>query len=110
MLELATAGSVARDGFRYFIVIEGVSLMVVSLHATVYAYRHGWPRRIKAGLTFRWLGRLLMVAFMTFFTISRLHEPLNWYSPVIFGCFTFLNVGMWLTKDLVYRAEDKAVP
>lgn len=102
----------AADSLRYLTIGEGIALMVISGFSVIDAFVYAWPRRLRLGITLRWLGRFGLIAFGSYFTWQRLHHGLNWYTPWTCGTFTILLAGTWLTRDYEYlwklkhRADD----
>lgn len=86
------------DALRWLTIAEGVALCLIGSVTATYAWQHAWPPNMRYGLLLRWVGRVLMFGFMAWFVAHRLHHRLNWYTPVVFLCFTCLCIGHWLTR------------
>lgn len=92
------------DSIRYFTMGMGIALLCISSFSAIEAYRKAWPLRLKYGLTFRWIGRFLMVLFMTIYVVHRLHRHWDWrITPIILACFSFLLIGTWMLR----KAEER---
>lgn len=99
------------NALRFLTIGVGVGLLVISSFSAVEAFVNSWPRRLKYGLTVRWVGRFTQVGFMTIFVIHRINKPWDWrITPFILLSFSLLLVGTWLTKDaeerLYYREPN----
>lgn len=72
---------------------EGIALIVISAGSLVDAFVYAWPRERTIAISLRLLGRTLLVAFASWFVVHRLHDELNWYTPVVMLSLTCLLIG-----------------
>jgi hypothetical protein len=98
------------DAFRYFTLVEGIALIVISAGSLVDAFIYAWPRERKLAISLPLLGRTMLVVFASWFVVHRLHHPLNWYTPVVMSALTCVLIGNWMSRKTERLWQDTHPP